>query len=398
MSRVLVAPDKLKGSLCAADAGRLIREGLAAGCPDVRCDVMPLADGGEGTLDVLVGADGGSTEVVQARDPLGRWVRARLGLSRDGQAAIIESAEACGLWRVPPEQRAPLLATSIGVGDLVQEALGRGRSRLYLGLGGSATVDAGLGLLAGLGARFLDPRGEPLALERWGTTAAGTARVESSLAEFAQALAAIDVQPARDRLAGAELVGLCDVAAPLLGALRYAPQKGADHASLAALATALRAIAAAAPPALGHLAELPGAGAAGGLGWAIALLGGRLVSGADHVLDAVHASARMQGVSLVVGAEGRVDEQTLEGKAMLALGRRARAAGVRCVILCGSLEATPAVLAALHREGFDAVLPLLRDGLDVAQAMAQAGPLLRARAEELGRFLFSAQVSGGASA
>ncbi|MGZ4354380.1 MAG: glycerate kinase, partial [Gaiellaceae bacterium] len=279
-ARALVAPAGLKGVLAARGAAAAVAAGLAAAGVDA--DECPLADGGEGTCDALSSALGGVWREATVADPLGRRVAARWLELPDG-SAVVESAAAIGLGLVAPEERDPLRASSRGLGELILATEGR---PLLVCLGGSATVDGGRGLR-----------------------------------EVVRSL------PAGTRVA-------CDVASPLLDAARlFARQKGADDAAVAELERRLGADEPLAP-----YADLAGAGAAGGLGAALASLGAELVSGAELVLDTVGFDARLDGVSLVVTGEGTVDRTTREGKAPAEAARRAAAHGVDCVVFGGLVE------------------------------------------------------------
>jgi glycerate 2-kinase len=290
--RALACPASLKEVLPAAEAAAALASGLRRG--GAEADELPLADGGEGTAEVLARALGGAWRRTAVSDPLGRAVEARWLLLPDG-SALVETAEAIGLDRLGPEERDPLRASSRGAGELIAAALAVGPRRLLVGLGGSATVDGGAGMREVLGALPV---------------------------------------PA---------LALCDVASPLLGARgaarAFGPQKGADAAAVAELEARLAAMDELAPFALA-----PGAGAAGGLGAALASLGAELVSGAGFVAEAVGLRERLRGAALAVTGEGRVDATTLEGKAPDAVVRACSELGVRCALFGGRVvEAPPEV-------------------------------------------------------
>jgi glycerate 2-kinase len=277
--RALLSPASLKGVLTAAEAAAALREGLGAG------GELPVADGGEGTAEVLRAALGGEWHVARVSDPLGRPVEARWLLLPSG-AAVVEAAAAIGLPLLREDERDPLRASSRGLGELVSAALDDGAPSLLVALGGTATVDGGAGFL----------------------------EVVRSLPVPTQAL--------------------CDVRTRLADAARvFGPQKGASEEDVAALESRL-----AGKDALRPYAELPGSGAAGGLGAALASLGAELVEGAASVLDLVGFDSRLAEADLVVTGEGTVDQTTLEGKAPGEVARRARAAGVRCVVFGGRVE------------------------------------------------------------
>jgi glycerate kinase len=379
--RYLVAPAAFKGSLRAAEAARAIALGLAEADPAAEVDLLPLADGGEGTLEALLAARGGELCEATVRDPLGRPVAAHYALLSDG-SAVVESAQACGLLRLRSDELDPRRASTHGVGDLVRAALRHSPRRLLVGLGGSATVDGGAGMLQALGARLLDAQGEDLA-------SGGAALTR---------LCGIDLTGLDPLLKTVEIVVLCDVRSPLLGAhgaRLYMGQKGADPGTEAELEAGLRRLADVARAALGlDLATLEGAGAAGGLGAGLALLGGRRVSGGQWILEELRADSRLAACDVALGGEGRIDEQSLEGKAMLGLARRARAAGKPLLLFCGSHGAE---LSRLYAEGVTAVFPIVRGATSEAEAMARAFELLRETAREVGQDLVSCLPCGGGS-
>jgi glycerate 2-kinase len=288
--RLLAAPATLKEVLPAPEAASALARGARRA--GVAADELPLADGGEGTTDVLLGAIGGEYRTTHVEGPFGAPVTALWALLADG-SAVVEAAAALGLGLVPASARDPLRASSLGFGRLVAAALAEEPRRLLVGLGGTATVDGGRGLRD-----------------------------------------AVESLPV-------PVVALCDVAAPLLGprgaAHAFGPQKGADAAAVAELEARL-----AADRELAPFADVPGAGAAGGLGAALAALGAKLVPGARFVGDAVGLRARLDGASLVVTGEGQVDSTTLEGKVPAEVARAAAAAGVPCAVFGGRVLVRPA--------------------------------------------------------
>jgi glycerate kinase len=305
---VLVAPDKFKGTLSGPEAATAIGRGLVrSGFGDI--DLLPVADGGEGTMDALAAALRARIVGTRASDPLGREVSAAFALADDGRLAILEAAQASGLWRLAPFERDALGATSAGTGELIAAAIDSGAREVILGVGGSATTDGGRGALEALGARF---------------TKRGA-----------------DVSEVRKRLRGVRLSVACDVRNPLLGpagaARVFGPQKGADPEEVEQLEKRLRDWARLARKATGRdPSEVQMAGAAGGLAgglWAFA--GAQLRPGAALVLELSGFDARAQRSCMVVTGEGRLDDQTLGGKAVFEVATRARQAGVPCYIVPG---------------------------------------------------------------
>lgn len=355
---VLLALDKFKGSLTAAQVAAHLAAGLRdAGLAAVE---LPVADGGEGTLDAAVAA-GYTRRPVTVSGPTGRPVAAAFAL-RDG-TAVVELAAASGLALLP-DGPDPLRASSRGTGELVRAALDAGATRIVLGVGGSAGTDGGAGLLAALGARLRDAAG-------------------ADLADGGGALpwlADVDLTGLDPRLAHTEVVLASDVDNPLLGpsgaAAVYGPQKGADLDAVALLDAGLARWARLLDPAAAGQA---GAGAAGGVGFAaLAALGARRRSGIAVVLDLVGFAAHLDGAALVVTGEGAIDEQTLHGKAPAGVAAAARAGGVPVVAVCGRCDLTPERLALA---GIRAVFPLSRREPDPVRCMTGAGDLLR----EIGR-------------
>lgn len=320
--RVLVAPDKFKGTLTAAEVAVAVGEGIRWVRPNAEVATVPVADGGDGTVAAALAA--GYDEVaVTVTGPTGRPVRSRF--ARQGGTAVVELADASGLVRLPDGRPEPLTATSRGTGELLAAALDAGCTEVVLGIGGSASTDGGAGLLRALGVRLLDASGEEVP------------EGGAGLAEVAK----IDLSGLPERVDGLRLTVACDVDNPLTGrhgaAAVYGPQKGADPAQVRQLDVALGHFADVVAEATGRdLRTVPGAGAAGGVGFAaLSVLGAALRPGIDLVLDLVGFADRVLRADLVVTGEGALDEQTLHGKAPAGVAAAARAAGVPVVAVCG---------------------------------------------------------------
>lgn len=334
--RILIAADSFKDALAAPRVCRAIATGIRRAHPDAQITEFPLADGGEGTFEVLTHHLGLKTIEVETQDPLFRPLRASYGLSADGQTAVVEMASASGLQLLRPEERDPLRTTTIGTGLLLADALRRGATRVVLAIGGSATNDGGVGMAVALGWRFLDVEGQEI--HPTGGQLHRIARI---------------VAP--DRLNVFQQVEvICDVTNPLLGtagaAQVYGPQKGADVAAVAALDAGLQHLAQLVEQQLSRpgLAHTPGAGAAGGLGFgAMAFLGATLRRGIDLVLDLTHFDTALAQADLVITGEGQLDGQTLHGKLIHGICQRAAPFGVPVVALCGRLAATPEQVQAI---------------------------------------------------
>ena len=325
--RVVIAPDSFKESLAAPEVAAAIRVGLARVWPDADLVELPVADGGEGTVAAMVGAAHGRLVTLDVRGPDGRPVRASYGLLDDGRTAVVEAAAAAGLHLVAEAERAPGTATTYGVGQLVAHALDQGVARVVVGLGGTATNDGGAGLLEALGARMLDAHGEPV-----GQGGAALRHVRR-----------VDLAGLHAGLGAAVVEAACDVDNPLLGpqgaTAVFGPQKGVDAEEVDALEDALRTWADVLAAASGHdPREEPGAGAAGGLGFALlSAASARLRPGFPLVAEAVGLARAVAEADLVVTGEGCVDGQTVRGKAPSGVIALAREAGVPVVVIGGSV-------------------------------------------------------------
>ena len=358
--RVVVAPDKFKGSLSAPEVAAHLALGLTRAAPGTEVVQVPVADGGDGTLDAAVSA-GYRRVPVSAQGPTGEPVQT--AYAERGGTAVVEMADVSGLRRLPGGRPAARTASSSGTGEVVRAALDAGCRRIVLGIGGSASTDGGAGLVQALGARLRDAGGREVG------------RGGAALA----AVAALDLSGLHPALREAEVVVASDVDNPLLGprgaAAVYGPQKGASPEDVAELDAALACWARAVHAATGvDAADRPGAGAAGGVGFAaLAVLGATLQPGIELVLDLVGFRAALPGADLVVTGEGSLDEQTLHGKAPAGVAAAARAAGVPVVAVAGRSLVT---LEDLAPTGIRAVYALTDIEPDPARCMSEAGPLL----------------------
>jgi glycerate kinase len=372
--RLLIAPQEFKGSLSAAEATRAMAEGLRRALPDAELDLAPMADGGPGTVEALVTAGGGRRLTTTVADPLGRPVEAAWGLLEEGRTAVIEMAAASGLVLLRPEERDARRASTYGTGQLIAAALETGCRRLIIGLGGSATNDGGAGMAQALGARLTDEDG--CDLPQGGAALARLARIDVS---------GLDV-----RLRDCRVLGATDVTNPLCGpqgaSAVYGPQKGASPADVQELDAALARYAAVIARDLGkRVAEVPGAGAAGGIGAGlIAFLDAELRSGAELVAEVVGLEQRIAAADLVVTGEGHLDAQTAYGKTVATVARLARGQGRPAVALAGRVDDAQGACSAL---GLEAALSIMPGPLAEAEVMARAPELLAAAAETLGRLV-----------
>lgn len=370
--KIVIAPDSFKESLSAAGVASALARGLRRALPDAELIECPLGDGGEGTLDAVLAATGGEARQIQVTGPLGEPVRARWGWLAEQRTAFVEMASASGLELVPRARRDVLVATSRGTGELLRAALDEGAERLVLAIGGSATNDGGAGLLQALGVRLLDEHEKELA--PGGAALAQLVRVEM-----------IDMHP---RLADVEVVIAADVDNPLCGPQGashvFGPQKGASPEQVRQLDEALAHFAAVTADALQRdVQDQPGAGAAGGVGFAaLAFLQATFRPGIEVVADLVGLEAALQGADLALTGEGRLDGQTLRGKTPAGVLRLACRHGVPVVAVAGSLGEG---YDALYEQGLVAAFSLVPGPLSLDEALTQAEVLLERTARDIGR-------------
>ena len=363
--RIIVAPDKFRGTLTARQAAEAFATGWRRQRPGDDLDLVPMADGGEGTMDALVDALSGRIERATVSGPLGDPVDAAFGIAStaDGVLGVVEMARASGLALLDPARRDPLRTSTRGTGELIARSIEAGARRLVVCIGGSATNDGGAGMAAALGARFLDASGTPL-------TDGG--------AELG-ALAHIDLSALHAGLARVSVTGACDVDNPLTGPSGaseiYGPQKGASRDDIVTLDRALGHLATVVERDLGvNLRDEPGAGAAGGLGFGLmAFCGAKLHPGVQVVMDAVRLGDRIAGADLVITGEGSLDEQSLHGKVPAGVLTACQLAGVPVAIVCGraTIELEVPVISLVERVGERASLAETRTALiDAAEDMA----------------------------
>jgi glycerate 2-kinase len=385
--RVVVAPQEYKGTLSAAEAAKVMAEAVRRVLPGADVLVLPVADGGPGTVDAIAAAAGGSARTANVRGPLGAKVDAEWGLLEDDASApppwrqtesltprsvaVIEMAAAAGLLLVDERERDPRIATTCGVGELIRAALDAGCRRMIVGLGGSATNDGGAGMAQALGVRFLDAQGRELP-----PGGSALARLDR-----------IDISRIDARVSDCEVLGATDVRNPLCGpegaSIVYGPQKGASPEVARELDQSLRHYAEMIERDLGvSVAGVPGAGAAGGLGAGlIAFLGATIRPGIDVIAEAVRLAERIRGADLVLTGEGRLDGQTAFGKTVAGVARIARAEGVPVIVVPGALG-----------DGWESIVPLVAA---VEPAKGDGEPAMRlAAAVERALRGWRASVSG----
>ena len=366
--KVIISPQSFKGSVSALAAAKAIERGVLAAEPEAQTVLVPVADGGDGTLDALVDSTGGQMFRSTVIGPLGHPLEAMWGVMGDGETAVVEMARASGLALVPPRQRDPRITTTQGTGQIIKEALERGFNRMIVCLGGSATNDGGTGMATALGVRFLDADGGPI-------PAGGAALAR---------LASIDASGLHQGLGSATIVGATDVTNPLCGPIGasaiFGPQKGATPEVVAELDAALLNFAQVVRRDLGQdVGELPGAGAAGGLGAGlIVFAGAQLRSGIDMVCDVLGFDGYLEGADLVITGEGQADQSTIFDKAPVGVARRALLQNVPTVLLAGSLGQG---YEQLYQHGISGVVCIADRPMSFPQSLNRTEELLESAAQ-----------------
>ena len=374
--KIVIAPQGFKGNLTALEVARAIEEGIKRIVPDAETVLKPMADGGEGTVQALVDATGGELITTEVTGPLEEQVNAHWGILSDKTTAVIEMASASGLPLVPPEKRNPFITTTYGTGELIRAALDRGCRKLIIGIGGSATNDGGVGMAQALGARLLDADNKELPFG-----GAALAKLER-----------IDISGMDPRLADFEVTLASDVNNPLCGprgaSAIYGPQKGASPEMVKQLDAALSHYADVIKKDLDiDLREVPGAGAAGGLGLGLMVfLKAKAVPGIDVVIRATNLVADLKGAEIVFTAEGRIDCQSAMGKVPTGVALAAKEFGATVIALAGEVADDCRVV---FDQGIDAVLSIAPGPITLDQSMAEAEKLLTNAAECAMRFIVS---------
>ncbi|KJY94247.1 glycerate kinase [Vibrio neptunius] len=371
--KIVIAPDSFKESLTAVEVAQSIQMGLERVWPDAEFLKVPVADGGEGTVQSLIDATSGQKVFTETTGPLGETVQACYGVLGDGKTAVIEIAEASGLHLVPAEKRDPKITSSFGTGELIKHALSQGVSRLIVGLGGSATNDAGAGMLAALGVTFIDKTGEEF-VPVGGANLANLARVDTSKLD--------------PRLHQCEVVVACDVDNPLCGALGasavFGPQKGATEQDVTLLDQSLEIFGQVTKKNVGvDVLTAAGAGAAGGMG--AALLGyanAVLKPGIEIVLDTVNLESKLIGANLVITGEGKIDDQTVHGKTPVGVAKLAKQFNLPVIAIAGC---TGSHFQAVYEHGIDAVYACLPRPMSLQEAFHEAASNLANVAENVAR-------------
>lgn len=353
---ITIAIDSFKGSLSSMEAGQAVAEGIRRVMPSAGIRIRPLADGGEGTTEALTAGLGGELKSLTVTGPLGRPVTASYGLIRERKMAVLEMASAAGLTLISQEERNPLEATTYGIGEMIRDAIGEGCRHFLVGIGGSATNDGGTGMLSALGFQFLDSEGQPIPL--------GAKGLEN--------LARISTENARPELSQCSFHIACDVTNPLCGengcSAVYGPQKGADPEMIRQMDHWMERygdLAARTFPAADK--EAPGAGAAGGLGFAfLTFLNGSLESGVGMVLKEINLKDDIRDADLVITGEGRLDAQTVMGKAPIGVAHLAKEYGKPVIAFSGAVTREAGLC---NQHGIDAFFPIMRGVVSLQEAL-----------------------------
>lgn len=370
LKKVVIAPDSFKESLSALEVAEAIERGFRQVYPQAQYVKLPMADGGEGTVDSMVAATGGEIVWVEVTGPLGQPVQAFYGLLGDGETAVIEMAAASGLHLAPKALRDPRITTSYGTGELILAALERGVKAIILGIGGSATNDGGAGMMQALGARLLDDKQNPL-------LPGGAA-----LAQLAQ----IDLSEVDPRLQQVSVTAACDVDNPLCGphgaSAVFGPQKGATPEMVTQLDSALSHFGSLLQQATGReVINTPGAGAAGGMGAALlGMLNARLRPGIEIVIETLRLEEALCDADLVITGEGRLDSQSIHGKTPIGVARVAKRHGLPVIGIAGSLSKDYQVV---HQHGIDAAFSVLDRIVTLDEALTEAADNLEVTARNV---------------
>jgi glycerate kinase len=371
---ILIAPDKFKGSLSANEVCDAISLGVLQHYPDATISCVPMADGGEGTVDVLLNHSKGSLIKLNVTGPSFESVTSEYGISEDGKTAFIEIAKVSGLLLLPEEKRNPLYTTSYGTGELIRHAINHGVNKILLGIGGSATNDAGLGMVEALGVEFFDrheKRIKPIGASLLSLHSFNTSNIHPNLNDI-------------------EIVALCDVENPLHGphgaAFVYGPQKGADEKTVHLLDEGLQNFEKIVRQETGLQANFPGAGAGGGIASAVKIfLNGNIRKGIDYVIETTQLEQKIKEADLVITGEGKIDEQTFSGKVVGAIASLGKKYDKEVLAVCGQSELSDKKLTEL---GIHRFISLVDSSTTSEQAMAHTSKLIQQKLAQYSHFPF----------
>jgi glycerate kinase len=362
---ILIAPDKFKGSLTAQQVCNAIVEGIRSVDANATLDILPMADGGEGSAQLLTSFSGGTTKTLKVRDPLFRSIESSYGLSRDGKTAFMEMANASGLQLLKSEERDPMKTSSVGTGDLIVDALERGVENIILGIGGSATNDAGIGMATALGVKFYSSSGKHL----------------EPIGANLNAIHAVDSSDLHPQLKNISITIFCDVDNPLHGtrgaAYVFAPQKGADEAMVRELDEGLAHYKKILESSVNCVVDFPGAGAGGGLPASLKAFTSLTVrAGMEYIMEYINLDERIGKADLIITGEGKIDRQTLSGKVVKGIADAAFRHAKPVIAVAGRCDLSAAELAPLRVRK---VITLVDSATSEAQAIKNAYSLVRAR-------------------
>jgi glycerate kinase len=372
--KILIAPDSFKNALSALDVAHSLEKGILRSIPEAETRIVPMADGGEGTVESLIDATGGKRVFIRVKDPLSRDVESSFGITGDGSTAVIEMAAASGIQLIKPEEKDPWNTTTYGTGELIKAALDSGCRTILLGIGGSATNDCGSGMATALGVKFMDKNGNPV--NQGG----------GALAEVER----IDMDRLDPRIAESTILVACDVTNPLTGPQGashvYGPQKGADESMVKKLDENLSTFARVIKNQLGKdVGEVPGAGAAGGLGAGlIAFLDAKLVEGVPAIAERIGLEDDIKWADTVITGEGGMDFQTQYGKTPYGVAQIARKYNKPVIAVAGTIGEGADVL---YDMGINAMYSILESPMSLDEAIAKTPLLLETAGERIGRFL-----------
>ena len=371
--KILLAPDSFKGTMTSMEIISFLEEAATLHFDPLEIVKLPLADGGEGTVDTLLFIKGGKYEWAEVTGPLGEKVKAKYGIIED-KTAVIEMAQASGLPLIDRKDRNPLLTTTYGTGELIKDAIEKGIRNFIIGIGGSATNDGGIGALQALGVKFLDEKGNEIG---FGGKELGKIKH-------------IELENIDRRIKESNFIVMCDVDNPLTGdrgaSFVFGPQKGATKEMLEILENGMRNYAEVIQNELGiNVNEIPGAGAAGGLGAALhCFLGAQLKPGIDTILDFANFDEMLKGVDFVVTGEGKMDKQSIFGKAPSGIAKRCRKYGTKAVAIVGSMGEGA---EEIYKYGIESIMPTVNKEMSLDEALSRAKELLAGAADRMFRFI-----------